>query len=382
MNKYIVGLSLFATSCQNAQESENSNLHQTENSSQNVCYAIRGNGPRIFSHFGAMAKAVEEIGIPKGAAGGSSASITSFFLESISINSALSQDDTERRKQLSLILKSMEGFLKVATTSKQVAALFYFNNVISNLRSEVNRDLGSPRETLENIRIVLSREVVGFVNPEIFTFITQSPASIEWKIQQIRSAVNEFGKFSAKDPKIFLRPGLINFDYFSEVIGRIGSFLASYAPMKDSQWQQYFELCDETKGKLWPDFSKECQDMFVNMANEFFQSEPGINRADEPISGQPGFHTLVTTSMTQQQHAVATINTLKNSYFDNSFKDGDFPELNFDDYVFGYWGKPSHLDALTARAAKNETLHWSKTFAIGQRPWKEALSLSRAVRCS
>ena len=355
----------------------NANTELQPSVSDKVCLALRGNGPRIFAHFGGIAKVVEEIGDPIAAAGGSSASITSFLIESMKMNPALSKDSVERRKQLSLMLKTVEGLVEMIGESKQLAAVNYFVSEVENIRKGMEEAPVDPQQALNHLRSLLNKELAGLVNPEFVAFLANPSTPPAWRLSEAQELINTFGKFSSSDPKILVRPGLINFNKFSEIIGRIGSFYASYAPMKKSEWQKYFDNCSESKGNLWPSFTTECRQQFKTMFAGFHLSAPGKNRQDDMVSGQGDFHSLITTSLTAKEAAITEINTLKNQYFNNSFTGTD-ANFNFDDFSFGYWGKQTHLDAIVEKSLSENHIQWKKSYSLGQKTWKEALSLSPA----
>jgi len=68
----------------------------TEADALELCVGVRGNGPRITSHFAAMARIIEHYGLVDAVAGGSSGSITSFLLESVQANPAIYDCDGTR----------------------------------------------------------------------------------------------------------------------------------------------------------------------------------------------------------------------------------------------------------------------------------------------
>jgi hypothetical protein len=81
-----------------------------------MCVGIRGNGPRLWAHFPALARTVEAFGPVSGIAGGSSATITGFLLESIQCNPLILNcgesgccSGTEQRARISLLLKSVQA---------------------------------------------------------------------------------------------------------------------------------------------------------------------------------------------------------------------------------------------------------------------------------
>lgn len=69
----------------------------TRNTSpHNYCIAIRGNGELMPAHWGALAQTVENFGVPKGMAGGSSGSISTFLMESFLMNPLLAEESIQK----------------------------------------------------------------------------------------------------------------------------------------------------------------------------------------------------------------------------------------------------------------------------------------------
>jgi len=59
----------------------------------NYCVGVRGNGELALAHWVSLARIVENKGLPEAIAGGSSAAISLFFLDALSYNKNLSQDE-------------------------------------------------------------------------------------------------------------------------------------------------------------------------------------------------------------------------------------------------------------------------------------------------
>ena len=55
-------------------------------SASDYCLAVRGNGELAPAHWGGFAKLVERMGFPKAMSGGSSASVSLFLFDSVSLN--------------------------------------------------------------------------------------------------------------------------------------------------------------------------------------------------------------------------------------------------------------------------------------------------------
>src|SRR5688500_14013677 len=92
-------------------------------SCENYCVGIRGNGEAAPAHWSALSRLVEENGMPKATAGGSSATVTMFFLDSMAGNPKLKaeQDSEKKRKMQALMLKSMPEFMAVLAKHSKVA---------------------------------------------------------------------------------------------------------------------------------------------------------------------------------------------------------------------------------------------------------------------
>ncbi|MGZ3745651.1 MAG: hypothetical protein ACXVBQ_17435, partial [Pseudobdellovibrionaceae bacterium] len=84
----------------------------------NYCAAIRGNGELMPAHWGAMSSLVEDQGLPSAMAGGSSASITMFLLESLSQN-PLAKTNSEK----ALLIKSFQGYLEALAQTPEGLAM-------------------------------------------------------------------------------------------------------------------------------------------------------------------------------------------------------------------------------------------------------------------
>ena len=72
-----------------------------KNKELKFCAAIRGNGTYIYSHFGSIAKVVEEYGEFDALSGGSSAAVSAFLYESIAINPILEKASKQEALSIS-----------------------------------------------------------------------------------------------------------------------------------------------------------------------------------------------------------------------------------------------------------------------------------------
>ena len=108
-----------------------------QNKELKFCAAIRGNGTYIYSHFGSIAKVVEEYGEFDALSGGSSAAVSAFLYESIAINPILENKSKKQRAlSISLMFKSMSGFLKFLSTTEEAQAISYLTEVANTVEKE------------------------------------------------------------------------------------------------------------------------------------------------------------------------------------------------------------------------------------------------------
>lgn len=205
------------------------------------CLAIRGNGARIFAHFGALGR-YHEFYPPAGAlAGGSSGSITSFLYESMMLNPLVRDcggrecTPEETRHRLSFLLKSVLSYSKGFFDSDEIKALRYVFDLYGEIKSKTfDREdfkelaVKSPDEAWDRIEALLSvAELRPLVSGEVFKLLRESENK-RFHLKEIQKALESFGKFQANDSSIFLFPSFFNWDVFAQRIGRLGNFYAGY----------------------------------------------------------------------------------------------------------------------------------------------------------
>mgnify|MGYP003353358551 CR=1 FL=1 len=90
---------------------------------ENYCVGVRGNGEAEPAHPAALARMVEEFGMPNAMAGGSSATITMFLAEQVrkSPKATGEQDADRKRKIQALMLKTMPEFEAAMTKDAKIA---------------------------------------------------------------------------------------------------------------------------------------------------------------------------------------------------------------------------------------------------------------------
>lgn len=94
------------------------------------------------AHWGALSQVVQKKGLPKAMAGGSSASISMFLLESLSLNPLL-----ENNTQKSLMIKSFQGYFEALTQTAEGQALMAMVGDASALKEVIGKEGGSFRSS-------------------------------------------------------------------------------------------------------------------------------------------------------------------------------------------------------------------------------------------
>lgn len=391
--------------------------------SSSYCVAIRGNGEAMPAHWGAMSSIVQKKGLPTAMAGGSSASITIFLLESLSLNK-LAKTKTHQ----SLLIKSFQGYFETLAQSPEslaVAALLadkekftdYLQKAAEleqlNFRSANDIDLIPLLKKHLSSLLTLGRsaEFKALLNPDFTTYLQKtlvltkslergddfsSINKVAFRKDQISRAIKQFGKFDATtDETLFLRPGLVNFRHLAKIIGVMGDFYAG-TKLHDEKKHEAFEskvkrfLADcspNSENLTWRELTSQkpfCRQILSQAIRVFRESVQEENGQQSRINQQVGTHIAAfpTTSILISQ-AVQDFKELRGRYEEN--QDLAF-KINFRvsqrDLKFGYWGKKEHLktiesflrrSTLTRDDAKSQ-----KFISLGESNWLTVLSTSPA----
>ncbi len=357
-----------------------------------LCAAIRGNGDKIPAHFGGLARIVEHYGLIEGASGGSSGSITTFMLSSIQANPQLAEcggaacSDEQTRLRAALLLKSFHGYIEVLATSDEVLAARAIAPLAQKIQEQgidalLEQDSAAGVEALQTL--LESDDVRALINPEVLALLQQSPDPT-FHARDISAAITGFGSFSADDPKILVRPGVLSFPGLADRLGVAASFYAGYNEFYDAAGMESFmAACAEpARGMTWaqaknlPAGDSTCGQAFgtllVSYREAFDAATSPSSRADDAVGTL--MPALVSTSVLTGG-AVDAWNSARTQYLE-----GKEPVLtsNFADVRFGYFGDSDTL-AVTQAAVAERTDAKSRRFeSLGQRPWREVLSYSPA----
>lgn len=360
---------------------------------QSLCVAVRGNGPKIFSHFGGMARIHEHYGLIDGVAGGSSGSITSYFTESMYINPHVFDcggqtcDDDEAALRIALLFKSIAGYLEVLANTDEALAVQQLGPVVAQAKAMgiealiAGGDFEAARDALNTL--FASEDLVDLINPELLALLTDSP-DLDFHVQEIWAMLSNFGSFAVDGPHIFIRPGVVGFDGFAEKIGRIGSFYAGYGPADAEAWQTFLTGCAaNSRGKFWPEIAAQdagdgatCGEHFRTMLttwrDAYIAAGETPTRLDDPIGKT--LPALISTSVLEGP-SVADFQQARADWL--AARPWTFTP-DFADVRFGYWGQDDDLATVGANPRAYGDEKTSRFVALGEGPWRVALSRSPA----
>lgn len=409
---------------------------------QPYCIALRGNGELMPSHWGAMAKVIETFGEPSKGAGGSSASITLFLLESFKMNPMLSKDPELRKKNLSLLFKTIPEYFNFLTRSSIEGKLINdwlkdseFEARLSIFMDDLEKDpaddensgvfgfaqrsydlfLALFNETNNRIAPGKVMSLLPYINPEYLDFIkgtlklsakSQITLSDEKKaslLKQIRGRYQEatrsiklLGAFDAKDDtSIFFRPGVVSFE---KLAWRFGHLADAYAGINSSQTtksliQDFFEQCrDVAVGKSWKQIQEQAS-MCVEKYNQWMDS------AFADLNGGPVETKMwARTPFRLNQKVGATMDIFPITSVVSGQSINDYqrqaalylesfdPETakNFrvptENLSIGYWGKPETLKLIRQNLQMNFSKDYKSSLfkSLGSVSWNEVLLSSPA----
>lgn len=356
-----------------------------------TCAGIRGNGQNLFAHYGALARHVEEYGAITCAAGGSSGSITTFFLESIWANPALhlcGRDEratrcrrVERDARMALMLKSVVGlvdtglFDDVDTVSEVVSGI---------TAGDIDALLAgpTPQEGVDAL-VRLLRDLGPLINQELIELLVTSPDPV-FHATDIIDGLRKGVQFIVDDPRVFLRTSVIDFDAFATLIGVYGSFYASYGPADRDGVAQWLDSCAAPSvGLTWRETAaltglggRTCGEVFGELFNQYREAvatRGGPNRADDPVGRYlPTFGVtgvLTGDAIGQWEAARAAWIAAEPIPF----------EPDFGDVGVGYWGRDRELRRMDRSLDRTfDDLVADQFIPLGPARWREVLASSPA----
>ena len=364
-----------------------SGVRNVDGAGPTLCVGVRGNGPRMTAHWSSLARIVEHHGLIDATAGGSSGSITSFLLDSIETNPHVVCEGcspAEQAARAALLLKSLQGYVGQLAVSDEVLAIRALielqGRVAEGGVGELLED--DPTAGVEALQDILqSEDLRALINPEVLELLSTSPDPAH-HARDIVGAVSAAASFSADDPTIFVRPGVLSFDGLSLQIGRIASFYAGYAPVDGAAMEAFLADCGEaSRGLPWqettalPAGDASCGERFDALVADYrVQADGGTfpSRLDDSVGG--GIHALISTSVLEGD-AIAEFERARAQYLAGEAVTWD---TDFDDVTFGYWGATEDLDAVLSNPFEFRDGKTAKATSLGAATWREVLAYSPA----
>ena len=352
------------------------------------CLAIRGNGENVAAHWPALARLVEENGMPSATSGGSSATVSMFLLDSLAGNPALNaeKDEAKRRKMQAVLLKSLPEFVtEMAKHDKLLDVYGLMRELKDQNSTTVSRILGGlskPGALSTGDMAKMFQKYAPLVNPDLVRGLgTNQPFFRE----EAKNAVKVFGQFDAKEPNLFVRPGVVDFKYFSVILGSVADFYAGNTDAATAKELSDFanDCAESTYRKAWKDApASDCQKRFQGIVRTYlsrgqFQHKALFQSAGTNVKSYPS------TSVVKGE-AARQLKSLNEAYAkgDASAAYGDFSvDYKKGELAFGYWGSDADLKKIdkgleTYRRQGDEK---SKRFqAMGPGNWFEVLATSPA----
>ena len=358
-----------------------------------ICVAIRGNGELITAHFAALSRLAELYGPFEGVAGGSSGSISAFLTESMHMHPRLWRcgeracTRAEAGLRLALMYKSLFGYVAAMTERDEAVAVAAILDIVTLAKEQGIGELVSGGKLQEAwtalVTLLESDDVANLVNGEVLEHLRQTP-NLGYHVPDVWKGISLLGAFTADDPTMFFRPGLVDFAGLAEKLGRIGSFYAGYGAFDDAGWEDFFATCGEPAlGLPWgqienvPIAGRTCGERFRALLDPWRASFiPTEGQGDNRIRDRVGAHlrTLVVTSVltgdaaTRWQTARASYLAATPFTFTPSFAE----------VRVGYWGAAADTAAAAGNPLGFGDAKTAKAMTLGQPTWLEALSASPA----
>ena len=391
-----------------------------QNASAKYCMAIRGNGENAPAHWGAMANAIETYGLPSMLAGGSSASASSFLLESVMVNPAIAgaeQDKKAQAKKTAFLLKSFEGFTMSSIEDTKWKDYFtLFKNTpkagekttpqaLATISSEIMA--GKLTEAGARTAAAFLDQVKGnglFYGPAVQKLHEQltkpavDAAMIQKLAGEVQKAASVLGKFDAEgDHALFVRNGLVNFDALTQMTGKMADFysMAGATDELKREMSGYIGRCSQGSvdaagvSKSWSEIVKDdpsCQAELAGLRRKYFAQNSGPSQRLKDGVGAK-VPALISTTVIKGNIKGGSADRLRNKKreYEASFNPEIGRDMGLDEKEvrIGYWGRKDQLlrakksiDRGTGCIAKIDK---SKRFEnLGSGDWATALRASMA----
>lgn len=403
------------------------------------CLAVRGNGELAPAHWGGIAKLVERMGFPEAMSGGSSASVSLFLLDSVSLNPILGDKDSEVGKQrASLLIKSFESYLESIAlrpewqSALNMAAEFQTKGggQGQNFATWIQDLYANDPDKLIHLLLVNRTQIekslafaveMGLLNEETFLPLytglaelakpplpgtpamahAQATARVKFFAGEAINAITLLGKFNAEtDANLFFRSGIVNFKKFGGTLGKAANFYAGkeWPASLKRKANDFFDKCATlAAGRTWNEMRKTdptCDLDFKALISDYeFLALPKQAKSRELDLIGTGIASFPSTSVISG-NAYIEAKSLIAAYaqaLDPNFG-AKISKLVQDpnDLKFGYWGTTAQLTAIQKNLkqpftdSKGRKFDFTRdekskrVFSLGHASWLEALRSSPA----
>lgn len=391
--------------------------------SGSYCVALRGNGESEPSHWGALAQLIEKRGLPSRAAGGSSATVTFFWLDAMMQNSEIQDlNDQEKAAAVSLMLKSLLGFTQEMSKTQDGKNLTLFLGEAQKLKDSFNKkdstdgDLKNYVTKLKSLsqfvdsqnwesatKLIQKGSNWGLINlntvNDIATAIKEKNKNLSlFLISELKTSIQVFGAFNAAtDNNLFFRSGVIDFKQLSSAFAKVAAFYSTKNATSETKelWRRFFSDCSgNTENLSWPQIQSQkpfCEDHLHIIFDKYFQDSTNVQvAADELLNQEIGksLNVIATTavitnsSVDEVDQAFKDYREQMRSDFGKSFYLKNANATNgFDagEVKFGYWGEKKILQAIERGLKENFSDPKSaRFFPLGSATWRDILAISPA----
>jgi len=388
-------------------------------SSAPYCMAIRGNGEAQPAHWGAMARLVENKGLPSQQSGGSSGAISMFLLENIAANpwvaEAKGQEQASRAAFMIKMIHGISNHLATSPKAQEVVDLGQFvkqqkatlqkvsmETLDAVIKAQSSDEIFKRRQqvlqvvaTLQELGVGETQQYKELLSSLVSVANGQAPenldlAKVRFFAQDLKQSIETFGAFSAKsDPYIFFRQGLLSFPKFAKSVGRVATFLSG--KLWDASTALAFVELETVcrpghEGQSWntmihSDAKKSCQDRVGKVVDTYF-SQPlkwgskSNNHVFLPIGktipSYPSTSVLIDSAFDEADAVLK-------QYYDQLDRSGaeTFKISNSEDVKFGYWGDTAKLQSIGGQLSNSDAKS-ARFLNLGQATWLTALSASPA----
>lgn len=349
----------------------------------NYCAAVRGNGELVPAHWASLARIVENMGMPSTVAGGSSASVSMFFMDAISRNQQISDDPELSKLEQSLLLKSIMAHLNYLWNEDSKAPMLM--GLVGNISQE--KFLGKLKNaakiaTNAHSFFHLVGEYGAILNPSLVQNINRD---FSFGKKQLLEAISMLGKFDARnDMALFYREGVVDFKFIALMMGRVADFYAGYTdPTTRSYFKSFIKNCAlPAKDLWWSELASNvpyCQKLFDKSLESYYLKKQFANKMIFEKIGS-GLSALPTTAIVHGNAISRYQSRLKQYWNQRGENTPDF-SLNFNtELSYGYWGKDETLNSIKNKLKRDfsDDTKSQKFLSLGQGSWFEVLSTSPA----